>query len=207
MWLLGLDAGSLDPVAYKRVITHVLTIQMTLLSVYLVAVPVLGYMQHRRKLTRSGSLRRERVLSDGVDDLNIMLKAYRSAERITVFSGDFSWLKESDELREKVCALAGQAKVDLISYKTPGDIQRALNDPALFNRLKPAFLIVKGTPLKCSLVEYSGANATFLYKDRGGEFGQDPFVVIARYSDESRGLLKALREMIAKITATGQRIP
>jgi hypothetical protein len=208
---LGLKVSGLSPAEYKRTIGTVLTLQMTLVSLYLVVVPILSLFQYRQKLAQQQSLRREPVRTEGVEDLKVMLKAYERGERITVFSGDFSWLggtsDESRNLREKICALADADKVVLVSYKSEADIRTGLKNEALFARLRRAFVIAPAARLKCSLIEYSGSNATFLFKDRGGEFGQDSFVVIARAADETRELIGALRELIKNVEASGQRIP
>lgn len=193
------DPASLEKLSYASIVSTWMTAIVVLVTIWFAIVPIIGYFRLRKKF----SIQKERVYEDGTDDLRLMLRFYEAAERITVFSGDFSWIcdesEQSRKLKNKVERLAKEDKIRLVSYKSKDAVEASLGPS--WDELQHSFTFINGItkPLKCSLIEYGGVNSTFLYKDTTGMDASDSFILILKHADDSRYILSALRTMIEKL--------
>lgn len=198
--ILGIDPSD-NRNAHLEAISIVLNAGIYLISLFLAILPVVTYMRYRTKIKNERSIRTWKV-KRGEGDIEEMLKAYRGASNVTVFSGDFSWLSRSnpskERLLEEICNLAEVNKIDLISHKSESTVQQKVGN-GIYNELCDSFLFAEDLNLKCSLVEYDEYNSKFLYLNPGVQ--GDPNFVIVRSSDRSRRLMGALKKMINKIKA------
>lgn len=104
-----------------------------------------------------------KIINNKNDELEIMNKYYKNADRIVAFSGDFSFINEHDELKRSVLDLASSGRITLISYKSEGSVKLALEkDSEFYHVLKNFINYNSNVKLKASLIKRSGNNV-FLY--------------------------------------------
>jgi hypothetical protein len=169
-------------------------------TVLSVIVPIIQIRARERLLERSKSLS-IRDLMPG-EDLEMLTAAYNGAERIVVFSGDFSFLRVSASLRRSFELLSRENKITLVSSKSEEEVAAQLRDlestSALFDSLKAAnhILFDNGIDIKCSLIE-NRKRTQFLYKYPTGEIkGPEYRMCTLRHTDESFYLLEALKVLV-----------
>lgn len=168
-------------------------------SVLFAVQPFMTFYIHRRKLRHQQSVQEFRVYEDGVDDTKVLEKYYRDAEKITVFSGDFDWIRRSEKLQANLREKRG--RVNLVSYKNEEEVAVALG-PDLFNEFRRFFYFGCPARIKCSLVEYPG-HKVFLYKSLLPEGDQMSKVVcVVAGAGNSRYLLDALAVLCEQLTAS-----
>ena len=130
-----------------------------------------------------------------------MTEAYRSAERIVVFSGDFSFLREDEFLHKMFSSLNGENKITLISSKSEVSVKRQMgmneSTAILFNDLLTAKNIVfdSGINIKLSLIDdHRRYSILYKYPTSSGHN-----MCTLRSTDESYYLLEAISDFINKV--------
>ena len=189
------DIESLTRGQYTSLLAVLQNTTLTVVAISLAVLPVLGYYQ----ITKRRNFRVHPITQKGVDDIKIMSKYYNGAEKLTIFSGDFSWIKEDEKMQSFLKKLAGQeGKLRLLSYKGIKSVGYALG-PDLYDSFK-SVLEDTGAKVKCSLVEYQGGSSVFLYKYRSSEVSEssEKMCIISDYK-ENRYLLGTLKTLIEKI--------
>jgi len=70
---------------------------------------------------------------DGLDDIAVMIREYSSAQSVTVFGGDFSWMRGDKhppdkvrKIRALVKQLASSKKIRFISYRTELVVEKSI---------------------------------------------------------------------------------
>lgn len=159
------------------------------------------------KRDRSRSLVAKKVVVDNADHLREMNKAYYRADRIVVFSGDFSFLKFDKTLLDTCDRLSRENRITLVSSKSETDVEKTLQGERatseLFDRLRESgnVLFKSGVPIKCSLVEHGG-RFQLIYKypisflDGGGDK-----MCVLHETDESRNLLDVLNKLVDRVVS------
>jgi hypothetical protein len=151
---------------------------------------------------RQGSLSMKDLMPG--DDLRMMAQVCSGAERIIVFSGDFSFLRENERLRNTYTKLNSENKLTLVSSRTEPEVSQQLEamdaTATLLRALKASgnILFSSGIPLKCSLVELH-RRFQFLYKYK--TFDGNDKMCILRGADESHYLLEALNILITRVVS------
>jgi hypothetical protein len=143
-------------------------------------------------------------------DLALMRQAYRTSERVIIFSGDFSFLRKDQELLRIFTELSQRRRITLISYKTKAEVEQELMDTpetgALLGTLAAADRIIydSGLDVKCSLIEYA-KRTQLLYKFRtSAAEGAKDMMCILNDTDESHYLLEAVNLFVSKLVSRGQ---
>lgn len=187
---LGIDVVKLRTDQYVGVLSSVIGSVAVLVTLWFSVTTTVNYFRQRSALSRSAVIRKEAVELDGTDDLEIMLKYFKHADAVTVFSGDFSWLKINHELLRHVRRLAAEEKISFVSYKPRETVRRAAGEE-LFELLERFFRFEPSCRLKCSLVTINQSRV-FLYKvDRTIEGGGRSVCVVSS-KDDARYLLETL---------------
>ena len=184
--------GDVPGQQYATALASLLNVFIAIVSImFAVVFPVWAIY----KQTTSKSLRIYRIFEDGVDDLKVMLKYYRGAENVTVFSGDFDWVSKNPEVRKEISRLSREGKISLISYKSDQEVQTAFGDDDFFQELRSCFQFNSGREAKCSYVKHTGTSV-FLYKFKKRDGGEmRPTVGAIHDSEDTRYLLQVLENL------------
>ena len=111
-------------------------------------------------------------------DLDIMTRYFKHAERLIILSGDYSFLGRSPILCETLRRLSRRNHIKVLSYKSEDEVQKAmsvsLQAQNLFESLTTRRQIFFDCPVhaKTSYVSYGGSKSLLLYRykvDDGGE--------------------------------------
>ena len=191
--VLGVDIRSIPAAQAGSLFAPLQNAILVIVSTWFALLPVLVLAKWRMRARRREVVRAMPVRDGNGDDLEIMRRYYKGAEEIIVFSGDFSWITESDPLQAEIRRLAKSEKIKLISYKTAAQVESAMGNPPLFGELKACFAFQSPARVKCSLVSYTGGRV-FLYRlSQPGVEGGEPKVCVLREAENTRPLLEALR--------------
>ncbi len=145
------------------------------------------------------------INNEGVDDIAWMLPYYQKGTRITIFAGSFTWLGEKQDLeinqmmKKRICELASDEKLDLVSYKRESDVKRAFEDKSLtplFNELENCFRYESGLDqVVCTLIQYQPTEWEFLYKGKAYRHTGAYDNYALGDTDKNRVLLHVLSEL------------
>lgn len=160
---VGVDVGSLDSAKYVSLLSSSIGVVAVAVTLWFSFVTTIKYFNNIQEAKKHSIIGKAPVYEDGVDDLKVMLKYYKVANEVTVYSGDFSWVTKDEKLKIEVVRLASEQKISMISYKDESNVKAALNDSILFESLKDCFIFNSSVNKKCSLVRINN-KAVFLYK-------------------------------------------
>lgn len=147
---------------------------------------------------------RTRTLNYRGHDLDMMDRAYEGADNLVVFSGDFSFLREHNDLCAKIANLAKARKIMMISSKVREDVYSQLaseaHTKALLEQAEAQEVIRYDVPLeiKFSLISHRGRKQ-ILYKYRAPGFGEDEMMCILTETEQSRYLVDVLDKIVAYV--------
>lgn len=159
----GIERSTSGEDEYRKLLSALIGTVAVLVTLWFALLTYLKHKHTQTLLRRNALIQNMPVLTDGVDDLNYMYKYFRQASSVTVFAGDFSWIKDHDDLYSEVTRLANEEKISLVSSKSRRLVKSAIDDDILFNKLNKHFTYESGYNLKCSLVQNNTGSA-FLYK-------------------------------------------
>lgn len=146
---------------YAAAVNAALSVTLILVTVWFSSWSVFNLWNYRRKLRQQQCVQNYPIHEDGVDDIRTMEEYYTDAEEIITFAGDFSWVKENNDLQQAIQKMGSRVK--FVSSKTQQQVRDALGDP-LFNELRQRFVVFEsGARIKCSFIIYRGSK-TFLYR-------------------------------------------
>jgi hypothetical protein len=170
-----------------------------------VTVPIAQFFSERRRI----QLREYLSIVDikEGDDLRMMAEAYDYADRVLVFSGDFSFLRTDLRMRRVVQRLSDEDKITLVSWRANAVVssQLELDDAsgALLEHLKNRRQIRfdSGLDVKLSLVE----NATvlrLLYRFRRDVGAERRYkMCVLRDTEETHRLLDAIDKLTKSVVS------
>ncbi len=174
-------------------------------------IPLIQASQNTRKLRQDLKKAQEQfqkehgirsipIEKEGEDDLAWMLPHYQKAKRITIFAGSFDWLADKPEMEERILELAGEGKLDLVSYKSKEQVDEALrtkqNLKNLLEMLGDHFKFnSKLEEVKCTVVQKSATDWEFLYKSRPDDAGHAFNACVLSDTNRSRELLHILTQL------------
>lgn len=185
-----------DKETYIKSLSLILNVFIIILPLFLAMLPIISVFKYRRDVRKSKYIKSNRILRDGVDDIEIMYKNFLGAEEVIVHSGDFDWIGKNKKLSELFVNLAKNGKLKLRSYKTKEQVETAINDDTIISKLSDCFIYECEDRLKCSFIKRRSLNQ-FLYKYETYEDGErSSFVFELIDSDQTRYLLEILENFI-----------
>jgi len=173
-------------------------------------IPLIQASQNTRKLRQELKKAQEQFQKEhgiqsfpiekkGEDDLAWMLPHYQKARRITIFAGSFDWLADKPEIEKRILELAGESKLDLVSYKSKEQVEEALrtkNLQSLLQTLGDHFKFnSKLEDVTCTIVQKSATYWEFLYKSRPDDAGHAFNACVLSDTNRSRELLHILTQL------------
>lgn len=184
---------------YINALGGLLNVMGIVLAIASFIVPALSYAAANRRAQRRSIIQSYLISEQGREDLAVMREHYADAERIIVFSGDFSWIIQDEDLRQVITRLSQDGKITLVSYKSQSEIEKRLKNDGLYASLENRFTHKRGLRLKCSIIR-KGNVRTFLYRSDKMENGhRESRVYVVTETDESRYLLEVLESLCHKI--------
>ena len=199
----------LEEERYKTLVSDAIFV----LGLGVVLVPLIQASQNTRKLRRDLKKAYEQFQKDhgiqsvpiekeGEDDIAWMLPHYQKATRLTIFAGSFDWLADKPEMEKRILELAGEGKLDLVSYKSKEEVTEGGRAK---RKLKSLFKTLGDDHFKfnsklekviCTFVQKSGLDTEFLYKSKSDDDGGHMFnACVLSDTDKSRVLLHILSEL------------
>ncbi|MBW8038384.1 MAG: hypothetical protein FVQ85_00095 [Planctomycetes bacterium] len=120
------------------------------------------------------------VKRPGDDDLLQMLKRYRGADHLTIFSGGFDWLGNKEKMKKEIVKLARDGKLRLVSFRSEEHVKNKFTEKSyqqffdeLLGYLKEEFRFESGLmEIKCSVIRVFGTEYRFLFRQSSNV---DPF--------------------------------
>lgn len=144
---------------YTTAVSVALNGLLVAVTIIFAVQPFFNAFVQQKRVRDQQAIRTYPIHVDGVDDIAIMTEIYKHAEKVVIFSGDFSWLKTESEL-SRILHEKGD-RVHYVSYKSERDVSQRLDD--VFVKFKPYFVFDAPVRIKASVVEYHGYKV-FLYK-------------------------------------------
>jgi len=185
-----------------------------LLAFGIALIPLIQALQNTRKLREELKKAQEQfqkehgiqsfpIKQPGVDDLAWMLPHYRKATRLTIFAGSFDWLADNPEMEKRILELAGEGKLDLVSYRSIQEIEsgfRAKKNESLLSKIREALgdrfrVNSKSKNVTCTFVQKTAMDTEFLYKSRPDDEGHMFNACVLSDTDKNRVLLHILSEL------------
>jgi hypothetical protein len=191
--LINIETNNLNPTQYTALLAAVIGAVAVLVTLWFSVASLISYLKHRNELSKKALIQKEMVYTDGEEDLKVMLRYYKNANSVIVFSGDFSWISKNNELLRVIQRLSSESKISFVSYKSANVVESAIGS-TLYNEFHQRFRFDQDTQLKCSLVKINHSKV-FIYKvDREVE-GGDKNVCIIPGKDDARYLLETLESL------------
>lgn len=190
--LFGIDHSNFGKQEYQQVLSTIMAAVTVLVTLWFAVVTFIKHIHNKSVLRREGYIETNPVYQTGKEDLACMLKYFRSASEVTVFSGDFSWIKDNVELRNQVIRLADEEKISFISSKSKSRVKSAISNDSVFDSLAHLFHFNSGIEVKCSIVS-NNSNSVLLYKVDDSYKHGDVKVCVASGKGDAYYLLKAIR--------------
>ncbi len=200
--LLGLEEEQYEAIVMDAIL---------LLAFGIALIPLIQALQNTRKLREELKKAQEQfqkehgiqsfpIEKEGEDDLTWMLPHYQKARRITIFAGSFDWLADKPEMEKRILELAGEGKLDLVSYKSKEQVEEALrtkkNLQDLLEMLGDHFKFnSKLEEVKCTIVQKSATDWEFLHKSRPDDAGHAFNACVLGDTNRSRELLHILSQL------------
>ncbi len=137
----------------------------------------------------------------GEDDLTWMLPHYQKAKRLTIFAGSFDWLADKPEMQKRILELAGEGKLDLVSYKSKKQVAEAFRTKKNLQSLLQTLgddhfkFNSKLEDVTCTIVQKSATDWEFLYKSRPDDAGHAFNACVLSDTNRSRELLHILTQL------------
>lgn len=129
-------------------------------------------------------------------DFTIMVRYFEDAQDAHICSGDYSWIKDNNDIQGKILELAAKKSIVLESYKTEKEIRDKLGDD-LFEKLRMSLRFQNGRKIKCSLIRHSGSEV-FLYRStRVEDEKQIDRICVLTDGGEGRSLIDTLSTLIS----------
>jgi dephospho-CoA kinase len=129
-------------------------------------------------------------------DFTIMVRYFEDAQDAHICSGDYSWIKDNNDIQGKILELAAKKSIVLESYKTEKEIRDKLGDD-LFEKLRMSLRFQNGRKIKCSLIRHSGSEV-FLYRStRVEDEKKIDRICVLTDGGEGRSLIDTLSTLIS----------
>lgn len=199
--ILGLFGTSASELVEKKRYDAIVADMIAICAFIFAVLPILQAIVYKRKLKRE--LREEYgfefvpVKKAGFDDIKEMLKRYRQADEVTIFSGGFDWIHENEDMKNLLLELASGSKLKLVSFRKYEKVKELFNNKSeglLFEELHEALgeNFKFDSPLdgiKCSLIKTLGENRLlFRQSSEEHEFNAG-FLASSKYSRQLLGIL------------------
>ncbi|KKL14128.1 hypothetical protein LCGC14_2518880 [marine sediment metagenome] len=137
------------------------------------------------------------VKKAGYDDIEEMLKRYKHADEVTIFSGGFDWIGKNKDMKDFLLKLANDNKLKLVSFREYEKVKKSFENKGhgdLFGEfhgiLNDSFKFNSGLyGIKCSLIKTLGENRLlFRQSSEVHEFNAG-FLGSSKYSRQLLGIL------------------
>ncbi len=198
LWCFGTDSASLTRGGhYAAIVTDMIAICAFIFAVLPIIQAVIYTVRLKRELREEFGFEFVPVKKAGVDDLEEMLKRYKGADELTIFSGGFDWIGLNEELKDLLLDFAKGGKLTLISFRNRDKVKAAFEKEkrgSLFGELdtslRDRFKFSSGLDgVKCSVIKILGEHR-FLFRQSSDahEFNAG-FLGSSKYSRQLLGIL------------------
>lgn len=201
--LRGIELKSLESEQYTAVVGNMIFAIAFIAAMVPLVAAWYNTRRLRQQIQEEYGIKSFPIKQPGVDDLKWMLPHYQRGQRITIFAGSFDWLGDKPEMRNRILQLANEGKLDLVSYRSIGEIEgafRAKGDEPLLSTIRGALgdrfrVDSKLRDVACTFIQKSAADREFLYKSRPDDEGHMFNACVLSDTDKSRVLLHILGEL------------
>ncbi len=193
-----LNTLGLEGTSAQQASTVVVNFLAVSLSIFAAMLPASFYLITRASLKRQlanilaeNPFTTHHIKSDK-DDFEVMSKYYAGAQRITVYAGDFDWLKNNEKINKNIIRLISEGRINLVSSKTATEVREAVGSE-LFDLAKKHLYFQNSSDMRGSIIEYEGNVRTFIYRYKEPR-NEDIFICAVRDFGQGRFLLDQIEK-------------
>lgn len=150
-----------------------------------------SYLIKLQAVRRKASFQKKEIHETGVDDIKIMLKYYKGADMVKIYSGTFGWVRKNEEMKEILMALAEANKLSLYAP----DIELAKKN---LDGMGGLVEHVQETTvnLRFSYIERDNAKYLLYRQEEQQQQQQHTYVITVCENIESQYLLQAISKLV-----------
>ncbi len=188
---------------YERQMTIIKDSAIFLVTIFTLVLTFYSARKARKEISESHGIQMIDIVNPG-DEIKILLKHYKGAHKVTVFSGDFSWINENDEMTTIITTLSDHDKLLLISSQKQEVLSKTIGPPLLPQLLsKKQLSFDNHNDLRCSWIKHI-RGYTLIYKtgeiDAEGGLQHEKLCVVIEKED-TKYLLDVMNSLIANAKA------
>lgn len=188
---------SADPIDKEYIITHyeqlknilefVVNIFIAVIGLILSLVTAISYFRKIAAVKRQSSFKKYQIFDSGKDDIKIMLSYYKNADVIKIFSSTFSWVNNSEEMKNILMEAAEHKKLSLYTANTKTAKENLGEETALAKIVFEA-----ATTMRFSYIERDNARYLLYRQEKDG----NTYVIVVHQNIESTYLLEVLSQLL-----------
>ena len=177
---------------FKQPVEYATNTTVAISGLLLTAITVYSYFSKVSNFRKQSSFKKFRVYESGVDDINVMKRYFKGADKIIIFSSTFSWATKKGIVEELETAGKGTKKLWLYS----DDHETAENNLSQNENLKKQLHKNDATPIHFSFVKRDTARY-ILYRQ---EQNEETNVILFSDKEESKGLFDIIDALVTQLT-------
>lgn len=177
---------------FKVPVEYATNTTVAISGLLLTVITAYSYFSKVSNFRKQSSFKKFRVYKSGVDDINVMKKYFKGADKIIIFSSTFSWATKEGIVEELETAGKGTKKLWLYS-DDPETAKENLKEKDTLNK---QLYENDGRPIHFSFVERDTARY-ILYRQ---EQNEETNVILFSDKEESKGLFDIIDALVTQLT-------
>lgn len=121
---------------------------------------------------------------------------YRNARQVTVYSGNFDWLNNNDQIQETIQRLVKEKRIYFVSAKNTAEVESAIG-PEMYNKIRELITFFNSADMRGSIILYEGNVRIFIYRYQEPKEGNS-YICAIRDFGQGRFLLNQIFRLIDK---------
>lgn len=141
------------------------------------------------------------------DDLKIMQREIAGADRVSILSGDFSFLSDDPELEQTLRALAFSGKLELFSYKSRAAVEAQVRNSSasnqIYTKLSDDGKIYFGSKIsaKCTIAEFGNVKKLLFRFSKDKASIRELHMGIVRRKENNQYLIEVVDRIFSSMRA------
>jgi hypothetical protein len=175
-------------------ITFLLNAAIAVSSVLLSLLTFISYLRRSIKLKKTSCFKKSEIFKNGVDDIKIMINHFKHADFIAVYSKNFTWLDDNDDIRNILEKMAEFGKVKLVTCEKENVVRDKLQkcSDVLKNTISQKVGLPIQPALRFSYIERDNTQI-LLYRQKEDDH---TYVITVKETNESKYLLHTISQIV-----------
>ena len=174
---------------FQKAIEIIVNIFVAVSSLMLYLFSLISYFRKVANINKKSSFHKRKVLVDGVEDVQEMLKSFRGADYIAIFSSTYNWISKNNEMVELLKEAAGKNELVLFTK----EIDKVSKNLKIYKDIDSA---LRKTPIEgllhLSYVERNNARY-IIYRQ---EEDLTKYVITVKENSDSRYLIDIISRIV-----------